>query len=360
MKAQPSLRPQRSSLVAETARALRQGIQSGLWRGHLPGERVLCAQWQVSRPTLRAAIDMLQREKLVVVAHGCRTRLLAKPPAKAPLTLTVGLLSPEPLHLMPPFVMLWVDELRGQLAAEGHLLQVMVGRAGFGKKNPSRALESLVAGTPAAAWVLYQATEAMQQWFSDKSLPCVVVGSSFPGTELPAVDRDYRAACRHAVGVFAGRGHKRVALLIRREQLGGDIESERGFLEGLESSAARGITGTICRHDGTQAGVCAKVDDLLAGRPRPTALLVARTAAALTAVTHLLGRGVRIPQDMAVLCRDDDTFLDSTVPRLSRYAVSPEDFAKRVHRMVVGLVQEGVVREGNVRVMPAFTKRESV
>jgi hypothetical protein len=28
--------------------------------------------------------------------------------------------------------------------------------------------------------------------------------------------------------------------------------------------------------------------------------------------------------------------------------------------MVVGLVQDGVVREGNVRVMPTFTRRESV
>ena len=228
MKGEPPNRPQRSSLVAETARVLRQGIESGMWRGHLPGERVLCAQWQVSRPTLRAAMEILQREKLVAVAHGCRTKLLTPPPAKSPGTLTVGLLSPEPLHAMPPFAMLWVDELRGQLATEGHLLQITVGRAGFGRKNPARALESLVAGTPVAVWVLYQATEAMQRWFSDHDVPCVVVGSSFPGAELPAVDRDYPAACRHAVGVFSGRGHKRVALVIRREQLWGDIESERG------------------------------------------------------------------------------------------------------------------------------------
>lgn len=305
-------------------------------------------------------MEVLQREHLVEVAHGRRTRVLAKPTARTPVSLTVGLLSPEPLHLMPPFVMLWVDELRGQLAAEGHLLQILVGRAGFGRKNPARALETLVAGTPAAAWVLYQATEAMQRWFSEKNLPCVVVGSSFPGTDLPAVDRDYRAACRHAVGVFAGRGHKRIALLIRREQLGGDIESERGFLEGLETSASRGVSGTVCKHDGTNAGLCAKVDDLLAARPRPTAILVARSAPALTVLTHLLRSGVKVPQDMALVCRDDDTFLDSTEPRMARYEVSPADFAKRVHRMVVSMVQEGVVREGNVRVMPTFTKRESV
>ena len=77
-------------------------------------------------------------------------------------------------------------------------------------------------------------------------------------------------------------------------------------------------------------------------------------------MTHLMQRGVRIPRDMALLCRDDDAFLDSTVPRVARYAVSPPVFAKRVYRMVMSMVQGGAAHEGNVRVMPAYLRRESV
>src|SRR5688572_6104045 len=121
------LRPQRSSLVAETVNVMRRAIQSGMWRDYLPGERTLCTMWQISRPTLRSALDVLRREKMIEVGHGRRTRVLVKSTARRLKTLTVGLLSPEPLHEMPPFVTLWMSELRGQLAAAGHLLHVQVG-----------------------------------------------------------------------------------------------------------------------------------------------------------------------------------------------------------------------------------------
>lgn len=354
------LRPQRSSLVAETVNVMRRAIQSGTWRDHLPGERTLCTMWQISRPTLRSALDVLRREKLIEVGHGKRTRVLAKAVHKRAKTFTVGLLSPEPLSEMPPFVTLWVDELRGQLAAAGHLLHVQVGRAGFGNKNPARALEALVNGTPATAWVLYQTTEFMQRWFAEQQVPCVVVGSLIPGISLPAVDRDYRAVCRHAVGLLKSRGHKHLALLIHRHRFGGDLESEHGFNEGLNATQTRGVTGTILRHDGSNESICSQLDGMLALRQRPTALLIARSRFALAALTHLLRRGVKIPGDMALLCRDDDSFLDHVVPRMARYAVKPDAFAKQVFRMVMGLVQDGQLPHSDVKVMPALVARESV
>jgi DNA-binding LacI/PurR family transcriptional regulator len=354
------LRPQRSSLVAETVNVMRRAIQTGMWRDHLPGERTLCAMWQISRPTLRSALDVLRREKLIEVGHGRRTRVLAKSSARRVKSLTVGLLSPEPLHEMPPFVTLWVDELRGQLAAAGHLLHVHVGRAGFGNKNPARALDSLVSGTPAAAWVLYQTTESMQRWFAEQKVPCVVVGSLFPEVSLPAVDRDYRAVCRHAVGLLRNRGHKHLAMLLQRQRFGGDLESELGFEEGLVAAQGRGVSGSILRHDGSNESICGQLDAMLAMRLRPTAMLIARSRFALVALTHLLRRGVKVPGEMSLLCRDDDSFLDHVVPRMARYAVNPDAFAKQVFRMVMGLVQDGQLPHSDVKVMPSFVARESL
>ena len=359
MKASP-LRPYRSSLVAETVKMMHRAIETGVWQDHLPGERTLCAQWQISRPTLRAALEGLRRDGLLEVAHGRRTRVLARKPVHQPRSLTVGLLSPEPLHAMPPFVLLWVDELRSQLASAGHLLHVHVGRASFGRRNPAGALAALVEDAPAAVWVLYQTTDAIKRWFAGHHLPCMVVGSGVPGIELPTVDRDYRAVCRHAVGLLAGRKHEQLALLIQQQQYGGDLESEAGFHEGLAVTRKRGVTGRVLRHDGTQSGLCRTLDEMLQRKPIPTALLVARSSYALTALTHLLKSGVRIPQDMALLCRDDDTFLDSTIPRMARYVVSPSTFASRVFRMVMQMVKHGNVRVSDVRVMPAFAARESL
>lgn len=358
MNQQP-LRPLRSSLVAETVKIMRQAVEAGQWQDHLPGERSLCAQWQISRPTLRAAMEVLRGEGLIEVAHGRRTRVLKSTHVAQPGSLSVCLLSPEPLAAMPPFVMLWVDELRGQLATAGHLLHVRVGKAGFGRRSPGSALAALVSGTPASVWVLYQATDSIKRWFAENKVPCVVVGSPVPGIGLPTVDRDYRAVCRHAAGLMAGRGYKRLGLLLHTPQFGGDAESKAGFFEGLDSQRGRDVHGEVYQHDGTPRGICQAVDGMLRQTSRPDALLIARSGHALTTLTHLLALGVRVPKDLALLCRDDDGFLDHTLPRVARYVVSPSTFAKNVFRAVMTLGQGGQVRHSDVRVMPAFVARES-
>ena len=355
-----SLRPQRSSLVAETVKSLRAAVQSGHWVGQLPGERRLCEEWGISRPTLRAAQAVLAREGILKVAHGCRTSIVGgQVQGDVAGPQPVALLSPEPLHAMPPFALLWLDELRVRLQAERHQLQVHAGRTECAKKNPARALRSLVDSTPAAAWVLFQSTEAVQRWFAEQQLPCLVVGSLFPGVSLPAVDRDYRAVCAHAVGHLVRRGHAHLALLMHKEQFGGDHESLAGFREGLKAIQIRSVSGQVVFHDGTATGLMRAMDSILAMRPRPTALMVARSRFALTAFSHLLGRGVQIPRDMAVLCRDDDGFLDHVVPRVARYTFSPEVFARHLGRQVLRLISEGAIKGTSVKVMPEFLKRES-
>lgn len=350
--------PQRSSLVSETIRALREAIAAGRWQDELPGERRLCEEWHISRPTLRAALNALASEGLVTISQGKPTRVCSPTEVSLPTpaqSLTVGLLSPEPLHAMPPFALLWVDELRSQLASEGHLLQVHVGRAWSGGKNPARALQTLTTTVPASAWVLYRSTEAMQQWFAQKQIPCVVVGSVFPGLNLPSVDRDYRAVCRHAVGMMAARGHQRVCMLIQEPQYAGDLASEAGFEEGLRSASSRGVTGYIQRHDGSREGLLKTLDRLLNSRQRPQAMLVARSSCILTVCTALLQRGQRVPQDMALVCRDEDSFLDETSPQIARYSVSANLFAKRIFRLIR---QPG--SKGDTKVMPEFLNRESL
>lgn len=354
-----SLRPQRSSLIAETVHVLRESLQSGKWSGQLPGERILCAEWGISRPTLRAAVEALCREGLLEVTQGRRTKILVNGHHKRPGTITIGLLSPDSLQKMPPFVMLWVDELRGLLAAQGHLLQVHVGRAGFKTTNPEHALRAFVHSMPARLWLLYQSTEVMQRWFAQNALSCLVIGSLFPEVKLPAVDRDYRAVCRHAVGLLTGRGHRRLAFLIHEHRLGGDLESEQGYLEGLETSRLKETFGVILHHDDTTHGICEALDRMLAKKVPPTALLVARTNVALTVYSHLTRLGIRIPEDVAIVCRDDDTFLDSIIPRMSRYSINPSDFAKRIFRMVISQVESGHVLKGMKTIMPVFTERES-
>ncbi|MCB1208113.1 MAG: LacI family DNA-binding transcriptional regulator, partial [Verrucomicrobiales bacterium] len=106
---------------------------------------------------------------------------------------------------------------------------------------------------------------------------------------------------------------------------------------------------------GSSKSIGEAMQAMLSSPRRPSALLVARSAYALTAVSHLLSERHRIPEDMALICRDDDAFLDHLVPRITRYTVNPGHFAKQVYRLI-----KNPRATTCVQVMPALLERESL
>lgn len=109
--------PQRHSLSNQMADILRQEIAQGGWREWLPGERALCEKYQISRNTLRAALDQLKRDKVIEARHGAGNRILAAAALRTDRLRSrdVALLSPEPLERLRPTQTLWIDELRVML-----------------------------------------------------------------------------------------------------------------------------------------------------------------------------------------------------------------------------------------------------
>lgn len=57
--------PQRNPVLLQTIDILRAAISEGTWGTELPSERDLCKRLHISRPTIRAALEVLERENLV-------------------------------------------------------------------------------------------------------------------------------------------------------------------------------------------------------------------------------------------------------------------------------------------------------
>jgi DNA-binding LacI/PurR family transcriptional regulator len=351
--------PHRITLASQTAQSLRESIQAGHWQGHLPGEREMCARLQVSRQTLRVALDELQREGWLEVTDRKRRRIKAKRAARgtAPHSNVIAALSTRPLLAMSPSSVVMVDELRDHLTRAGFSLQLHVSPACF-SANPGHALEALTTRSPAAAWLLFGSLEPMQAWFVRRQLPCLVVGSCVPGVTLPSIDSDHRATCRHAAGMLRRKGHHHIALVRPEGDYGGDTDSEEGLREGMRDDVKGAIQ--VLRHNGTTPHLIAVLDAALRSPNRPTACLVIRAMHVLTVVTHLMQRGQRIPRDMAVMSRDDEAFLEHVTPAVTRYATNPVQFARRVSMVVRQLAEAGALPPRAIRLMPKLVRGETL
>lgn len=345
--------PRRPSLVAQTVESLCDGIRSGYWQEYLPGERELCAHLEVSRRTISAALLELQRKGWLEGAERQRRRIKRQRPgtrAGGPKGQII-VLSASPMQFMAQQTLLVLDTLRDRLAKARCQVELHVIPGCF-TAHPERALQKFVATKPAAVWLLFGSTEPTQRWFASRELPCLVLGSCRPGIALPSVDADHRAASRHAGGLLLRKGHRRIALVLPHGGFGGDVASEEGLREAI--SAHEGAQLRVLRHDGTAATLCSQLDSVLREPQSPTAYVVARPAHVLTVMMHLMRRGRRIPEDVALISRDSDQYLQSAHPPISRYAVNSTQLARRVATALRQLVETGALPPRAIRLMPAY------
>ena len=239
------------------------------------------------------------------------------------------------------------------LIEEGYRLRIHEGRQYY-QTNPARVLERLIGQHAHSAWILTLSSEAMQRWFARRRTPCLVAGSTYPDIALPHYDLDNRAICRHAAGILLRVGHRRLALLNRESRRAGDVDSERGFIEGVRRSPHRDATAVIAYHRDDVDSVARALRTLLERNNPPTALVVSNSYAYLSTASVLAQRGLRVPQDISLISRDDDPFLASLVPEPARYRVDPHSFAKKIVGSLLQIINRSATLRSPTPLLPKF------
>lgn len=347
------------TLAAQVSARLAAEIARGTWVDWLPSERVLTDRLRVSRKTVRKALRQLKREGQVATVSGQGHRIMQQPQGRAFVERSVGLLTIDPLDHLRPFTTFWVDELRASLFEKRAKLATFSGQRFFTARARTEVAR-LVQANPQTCWVLAHTDERVQQWFYDRQVPCVIAGSCHRGLPLCSVDLDYFAICRHAVGMMRRHGHRQIALLSLRSQRVGDLESEAGFVAGMRSAGFSEVEGIIQRHDGSVASALHALERLFTRASRPTAILITTPAHYLTAVSFLAQHRLRVPADVSLVARDDESYLAFLNPLPARYSRSPRAYAKRLVSAVVTLMEGGSPQPLAQRIEPEFISGPSL
>jgi hypothetical protein len=338
---------------------LRDAMSRGEWKERLPSERMLAEMLRVSRMTVRKALVQLEAEGLIAPNPGNAQRRITRRASLAPLAaaITVSIVR-RPDLLAVTDLDLWQHRLQLRLAQMGVPSEVFF----FSNRQlNSRQLDpqNWTAGKTRRFWILVGSTPEMQRWFA-KHAPgeTLVVGTSLPASGLPFIDRDYRAVGRHACGFILGRQHRRIALLGLKQPVIGDRETEAGLQE--EIAAHRDAQLIVMRHDGSKNDVYRQIDRLLDRSQPPTALFVYKASLTLAAIVRLMQRGVRIPEQLSVVARDENPGWAMLPFGLAHYSIRPDEIVDHVTARVREHFDSPGKALPSVRILSQFRPGNSV
>ncbi|WP_433444206.1 LacI family DNA-binding transcriptional regulator [Nonomuraea sp. CA-141351] len=172
--------------------------------------------------------------------------------------------------------------------------------------------------------------------------PIVLVGDQALEGQVPHVGMPNREASLAAVRHLVGTGRRRLMLLgyAPRVHLTGRLRL-RGFLEGLEEAGLTADEELLVEAGWTRAdGQRAIEEHLDAGRPMPDAIFAMNDSLALGALRALHDRGVRVPQEVALVGFDDVEEARYSTPSLTSVSPNVEALARNavamLHEQITG------------------------
>jgi LacI family repressor for deo operon, udp, cdd, tsx, nupC, and nupG len=165
----------------------------------------------------------------------------------------------------------------------------------------------------------------------------VLVNTRAPQVDLPSVASDNRGGGRIAARHLLGLGHRRFGYLMPPPRnldapvrLSGVRDELRAFGggDGRDGGTAPPAL-TIGRGGPTVAGGEAAMDELLAGRPRPTGVVAYNDLMAIGALRAIRRAGLRVPDDVSLVGFDDVAFAAYSEPALTTVRQETAEMGRR-------------------------------
>ena len=184
--------------------------------------------------------------------------------------------------------------------------------------------------------------EKLISYIDSLDLPIVFVDYEMKRAHHSAVLIDNWRGATLAVEHLLALGHKRVAFIggdIRHPSITDRYEAYRNTLHqaGIFLEESYEVTDEEAT---SVAGGASAAERLFASGAKPTAIFAANDAMAIGCMRHLKSRGIRIPQDVAIVGFDDVDMSSHIDPHLTTIRVLKEEMGKIAVQRVVDCIND--------------------
>lgn len=261
--------------------------------------------------------------------------------------LTTGSVSLIAGDLANPFYSLAVELLAQGLHARG--LRLVVHAIPPGGTADSVMAQVLAYRADAAIVTSATMSSKIARACQRQGMPVVLLNRVQPDAAMTAVTCDNFGGARQVAQLLAQGGRLRIAHMTGLANTSTHLERKRGFLDGLEAAGLavfRTVQGQF-----SYPVARAAASALFAAAPLPDALFCENDIMALAAVDAARERGLRIPEDIAVIGFDD-------IPMASWQSYRLTTVRQPIRRMVaqtldlIEALRHQPRPEGTIRILP--------
>lgn len=201
-------------------------------------------------------------------------------------------------------------------------------------------------------------TDPLAREMKKAEMPVVLIGSDHPG--LPSVTIDNTLAAKKAVEYLLQKGHRRIAVITgkMKDPMMGRARL-KGYREALENAGIPWKSEWIVEGGYRFKSGYEGAKRLLIMDERPTAIFVASDEMAIGAMRAILEKGLKIPDDIAVVGFDNVDMSGKVYPSLTTMAQPMYEMGAIGMRLLTKYLQGEEVQEDKVVMNFELVERES-
>ena len=182
----------------------------------------------------------------------------------------------------------------------------------------------------------------------DRKIPIVVIDRRIDGWDVDTVSSDSVAGAQTLVKHLIGLGHQRIAVISGPSSTSTAHDRVTGYRIALVEAGIPIDAGLIKLGEFKALSGEELTYQLLAETPRPTAIFAANNAIAIGVIKAAEKRGLRIPQDLALVCFDDLPNLSLVLPFLTVVVQPAYEIGVRAAQLLLSRIEGQAVQPRHV------------
>ncbi len=282
-------------------------------------------------PDVRATVEAAVRQLGYTPNRAARSLVTRRSDS-----IAVVITEPPGRLFSDPFFPQIVRGVSGALASRDLQLVLLMPEPG----DEGRTIRYLTGGhVDGALLVSLHGEDPIPSALAASGVPSVCVGRPPAGVDVSYVDVDNRQGGRRATRHLLELGRRRVATISGPADMAVGVDRLNGYRDALRASGRAEDPSLVAQGDFSYEGGAAAMERLLDAHPDLDAVFAASDLMAAGALGVMLSRGLRIPDDVALVGFDDSPVAATTRPPLSSVRQPIEEMGPEAVHLLLDAVE---------------------